>query len=317
MITRFAPIILFTYKRLDALKYTVAALQQNFYASDTELFIFSDAAKTENEEKSVEEVRSYLKTISGFKNVYISESKKNKGLSKSIIEGVSKIFEQHNRVIVLEDDLVTSKNFISFMNQGLDFYEQDQRVFSIAGFSYIIKGLTEQDIYFTKRAESWGWASWKDRWNNIDWEVKGYEVFKKDTRQRRAFNRMGSDMAGLLDKQMNGNIDSWAIRWCYHQFLHNKFTVFPGVSKVVSIGYTKEATHTKNTFQRYKTVLDSSNNEVFNFHHEISLDPRIIKQVTKHHSIPTRIKYKILNYIPVYPKLRFNDKKITLQSFVQ
>ena len=113
-----------------------------------------------------------------------------------------------------------------------------------------------------------------------------------------AFNRMGSDMAGMLDKQMEGKINSWAIRWCYNQFKKDMYTVNPAVSKIINIGFTEEATHTKEKFDRFKTVLDAGNATAFNFLTENRLDPEIISQFTKTYSIGTRIKYKLLNSLP-------------------
>ncbi len=290
-----APILLFTYNRLDSLKKTVSALQDNYLAKESELYIFSDSAKNKEDALLVSEVRNYLKTIDGFKSVKVVESETNKGLANSIISGVSKIFEDYDKIIVLEDDLITSSNFLAFMNQSLEFYEDFKKIYSIAGFSFRIKGLPADQVYFTKRASSWGWATWKDRWQQIDWAVEDYPDFKINKKERSNFNRMGSDMAGMLDKQMKGKINSWAIRWCYHQFKQNYYTVYPAVSKVQNIGFGKGATHTKDSHNRYHTDLDESGNTKFIFSSHIETDPKIFKQVIVYYSIPFRLRYKLLN----------------------
>lgn len=290
-----APVLLFAYKRLDTLQQTVSALRENDLANETDLFIFSDAAKAKKDEPVISEVRAYLKTLKGFKCVKIFEALNNKGLAASIIEGVTQVIKDHGKVIVLEDDLVPSLNFLKYMNQSLDYYKDNSMIFSISGFSFIIKGLGEQDVYFTQRASSWGWATWEDRWHDIDWDVKDYDIFRQDIQQRRAFNRMGSDMSGMLDRQMKGKMDSWAIRWCYHQFKHQLFTVYPAISKVRNIGFVNGATHTKDLPSRYATNLDASSNSVFNFSDTVKLAPEIIRQFTAHYSIRNRIKYKIIN----------------------
>ncbi len=108
---------------------------------------------------------------------------------------------------------------------------------------------------------------------------------------------MGSDMTGMLDKQMKGEMDSWAIRWCYHQFRKQSFTVYPVFSKVKNNGFGEDATHTREHINRYDTVLDNSSNFNFNFNATIELDPLIVKQFTKHYSLRFRIFYKLLNLL--------------------
>ncbi len=281
-----APIILFVYKRLNNIKITIDRLKKNNLALSSTLIIFSDGPKDEFENCEIENIRIYLKTITGFKTINIFYSSLNNGLAKSIILGVTQVLKNYNSCIVLEDDLITSRNFLNYMNDTLKFYKNDLRVFSIAGYSVPIKSSSQYDVYFTKRSSSWGWATWKDRWVNIDWEVNDYEVFKSDSKKRRAFNQMGSDMCHMLDKQMNGKLNTWAIRWCYHQFKYNLVSVHPFVSKIQNIGFGSDnATNTKEVFNRFETVLDKGERIEFNFSSEIKLDKYIIKQFTKQFTI--------------------------------
>ncbi|MFD2570789.1 hypothetical protein ACFSUS_09110 [Spirosoma soli] len=294
--TDLAPILIFTYKRYDTLYHTISALQKNILAKESCLFIFSDSPKTSEDLDKVIEVRKFVKNISGFKEIVIHEADENTGLANSIINGVSQVINNYGKAIVLEDDLVTSENFIMYMNQALDYYLYNEKIFSISGFTMPLNILNRQDIYFTMRASSWGWATWKDRWNVIDWTVHDYLDFKSNSKDRVLFNKMGSDLSFMLDRQMAGKINSWAIRWCYHQFKHGLYTVYPATSKVLNIGLeTPEATHTNERYNRFKTTLDTSDCTVFNFHTDIKLDEKIIKQFVRPYSVPERIKYKILN----------------------
>lgn len=292
-----APIVLFTYKRLDTLKQTLEALLSNSLASASDLVIYSDGTKGTNDDVVISEVRAYLKTITGFRTITIHESPTNKGLANSIIEGVTEVINQYGKVIVLEDDLVCSPNFLNFMNDALDFYEYEAKIFSITGFSIPIKNTkSDSDVYFTLRSSSWGWATWENRWKSIDWEVKDYLEFKKNKTLRSNFDKMGSDKSQMLDRQMKGKINSWAIRWSYHQFKNDLFSVHPFVSKIVNIGFnSSKATNTKEKFNRYETKLDVENKVEFKFSKEYQLDPKIIRQFIKPYSIVSRIKYKIIN----------------------
>jgi hypothetical protein len=291
-----APILLFVYKRLDTLKQAVSALQKNYMASASDLFIFSDAAKKKADMQLVNEVREYLRTIEGFKSIKIIARENNLGLAKSIISGTSQVLSTYDRVIILEDDLITTPNFLSFMNTALDKYEREKRVFSISGYSFKLKPANsnyEDDAYFLNRGWSWGWATWKDRWDDIDWEVKTYSAFAKDRKQRSAFAAGGSDLNKMLREQIDGKIDSWAIRWFYHQFLTGGLTLYPVYSKVNNAGFDEFATHTTGSQKRYVPELDKDQKNIYKLPEQITITTYFQHLFSKKMGIRARIQSKI------------------------
>ena len=294
----YSPICLFTYNRLDVLKKTVGALQNNFLSKESNLFIFSDGPKDDNDYKKIKEIREYLYSIDGFKSIQIIESNNNIGLKNSIIQGVSKIINKYHSVIVLEDDLVTSRIFLTFMNQAINYYKDYNKVFSISGFSLYLPELEKlsDDYYFGYRASSWGWGTWLDRWKEIDWDIKDYSHFKFSILDQIKFMRGGSDMPFMLRNSMNGNIDSWAIRWCYNQFRQNTYTLFPKKSKVINIGHGENATHTKNK-KDYEVDFDLENKTNFLFSDEIILNKRLNKEFRAKFSIYNRLKNRLISYV--------------------
>jgi hypothetical protein len=294
MNSNYAPICLFTYNRLEETKETIKALQDNFLAKDSDLYIFSDGPRKESDLDKILQLRSYLKNIQGFKSVEVKESIINKGLADSIISGVSEVIKIHKRVIVLEDDLITSPNFLNFMNQSVLYYANDPKVFSVSGYTMNIKGLDtlDEDFYFGCRASSWGWATWIDRWESVDWKVSNYNNFICNKEEIQKFKSGGSDMLRMLTAQMEGKIDSWAIRFCFQQFTDNKVCVFPKISKIQSIGFSKEATHTVGA-KKFITILDSSNKTNFNFDPFIKYDQNLLNAFRQKFSIKQRLIDKI------------------------
>lgn len=290
-----APICLFTYNRLEETMRTIEALKNNYLARDSQLFIFSDGAKNEKSIVKVLNVRTFLRTITGFKSVKIFESEGNMGLAKSIINGVTQIINEFGKVIVLEDDLITTSNYLDFMNKALVFYEKSQKVFSISGYSMDLPSLIKypKDYYFGYRASSWGWGTWENRWGLVDWESFGYKKTVWSPSKHLKFMRGGSDMPFMLWKQMNGKIDSWAIRWCYHQFKNDLLTLFPTVSKLESIGFGEDATHTSGA-TRFNTVMDSEFKTNFEFEVDINLDENLVSEFRDKFSILSRIKGKLI-----------------------
>lgn len=290
-----APICLFTYNRLIETRKTIQALQNNFIAEQSELFIFSDGGRDEVSQTQVEKVRQYLRTVSGFKSIQILEYSENKGLANSIITGVTQLLNKYGKVIVLEDDLITSRNFLDYMNQGLEFYESNAKVFAVSSYTYPLKYAKDfnYDASFGYRSYSWGWATWQDHWDKVDWEVSDYKHFKYSLKEKFKFNRGGSDLSRMLRHQMEGELNSWMIRWVYHQYKQELYDVFPTTSKVINIGFTQLATHTVGSPLRYLTPLDKSENRIFRFPTEAKVDPKIYKQVQVKISLLRRLKYRI------------------------
>ncbi|WP_298487929.1 sugar transferase [uncultured Maribacter sp.] len=293
--TNTYPILLFTYKRLEVLKKTITALQKNELAKDSDLFIFSDGPKNSKDEIQISKIRTYLKTIDGFKNVHISASIDNKGLANSIIDGVSSILKLADSVIVLEDDLLTTPNFLAYMNNALNTYKNSDRVFSISGYAFDLRhgDTNPNSSYFLNRGWSWGWATWRDRWDKVDWDVTTYPEFVKDKKQRKIFAKGGSDLNAMLDKQMSGKLDSWAIRWFYHQFKINGLTLYPLGSKIYNDGFDEFATHTNGSEKRYIPFLDTEHSLKFNFPAKAEIHKGYQKKFQNKMGIVARIRSKI------------------------
>lgn len=284
-----APICLFTYNRFFETRQTILALQKNYLASESDLIIFSDGGKNDLSWGKVNAIRKYIRQISGFKSVEIIESSVNKGLANSIIAGVTQIIEKYGKVIVLEDDIITTTNFLDYMNQCLYCYENNGRVLSISGFSFSNNTFNQTfDVCFGNRASSWGWATWNNRWEEVDWEVKTYKKFQHNLIKRWKFNRGGSDMSHMLDKQMSGKINSWAIRFCYYQFEHNLVDVYPIKSKVSNIGFGKNATNTRVSTLRFRSIPDNSDKREFLLPSKIELSKIALSKFRWRYSIPMR-----------------------------
>jgi hypothetical protein len=297
--SNYAPICLFVYKRLGVTQKTIESLKNNYLAEKSDLFIYSDGAKTREETLQVDQVRSYIKTISGFKSVKIVESEVNNGLAKSVIKGVSEIIHEYGKVIVVEDDIMTSRNFLNFMNAALTFYQDKEGVHSISGYTMPIKlpSAYNKDFYYGVRASSWGWATWDYVWSEIDWKVSDYNEFKNNRRNIKSFNEGGSDMSSMLKRQMQGKINSWAIIFCYHQWKTKRVTVFPTISKALNLGFSKDASNTKFEIPEYRAVLDDSDKTSFVFDEDITLKRSIVKAFASKFSIHTRLKNKILRIL--------------------
>ena len=239
----YAPITLFVYNRLDHTRRTVDALKHNKLAQESELIIYSDAHKSEAQFDRVREVRQYIRQIGGFKSITIIERESNFGLAKSIIEGVTSILDRYDRIIVLEDDMVTSPYFLIYMNEALGRYADDDRVVSIHGYVYPVKQ-SLPEAFFLRGPDCWGWATWRRGW--VHFNPDGRYLLDELKRQKltSAFDFDGAySFSKMLEGQVKGNNDSWAVRWHASAFLADMLTLHPGRSLVHNIGNDDSGTH--------------------------------------------------------------------------
>lgn len=294
---QYAPIVIFAFNRLAPLKKCVTTLLENSEASETDLIVYVDGAREdrEGESEKVAAVRHYVKGIIGFKSLTYHFSEVNKKLGPSIIAGVTEVINHYGRAIVIEDDLIASRNLLAYMNQGLDRYEQKKEVWSICGFSCKVKVPSgyEVDAYFCPRSTSWGWATWKDRWMKCDWELKDWDAV---VRNGKAFNRWGgSDCFGMLNGWHEGRNQSWAIRFCYNQFVNDALSLFPTVSKIDNEGFDGSGTNCKQ-YNRYKFDFDNTENKALKMPESVNMNRSLHRQFLWYYSIPLRA-YSKLRYI--------------------
>jgi len=238
-----APIILFVYNRPWHTQQTVEALQKNELADESELFIYSDAPKNEHAIENVARVREYIKTIEGFKKVTIIERAKNWGLADSIIDGVTRTVNDYGRVIVLEDDLVTSPYFLRFMNEGLEYYKDVEKVMHIAGYIYPLVTDALPDTFFLKPTSCWGWATWARSWKYFKKNTDELlEFFTED--MRKDFN-LGNSYNYFAQIELNkkGLLNTWAIYWYASVFLKGGLSLHPRISFVKNIGHDGSGVH--------------------------------------------------------------------------
>jgi hypothetical protein len=245
-----APILLFVYKRPTHTKRTLEALSENILANDSILYIYADGLKTDAPEEDrllLNEVRQIIQERKWCKEVHIIESGHNKGLANSIIEGVTQQVNEYGKVIVLEDDLVTAKGFLKYMNDALVKYQTQLSVMQVCGYQFPIGAPTGESSFFLPITASWGWATWQRAWQHFDPEATGYQELKTNPELSRKFDLNGTirytDM--LISQMERGNISSWAIRWWWTVFKSDGISLFPDKSLVKNIGFGDEATHTK------------------------------------------------------------------------
>ena len=240
----YSPIVLFVYNRPWHTRKTVDALLRNSEASESDLYIYSDAAKSEVDVASVCEVREYINNIKGFRSIKVIERKYNYGLAKSIIDGVSSVINRYDCAIVLEDDLLVSSYFLEYMNSALKKYENELHVMQISGHMFPVSVVRSTDAVFLPMVTSWGWATWGRAWRLFDENAELYSSLVANMELRNRFNLNGGyDYFSMLESQRAGRVDSWAIRWYLTVFMRDGLTLFPAKSMVANAGFDGSGVH--------------------------------------------------------------------------
>lgn len=263
-----APIALFCYKRKDHLQKTVESLISNEEFLDSPVYFFSDGPKSDEEKMAVEEVRRYIESLSNFSSKKTIFRTENWGLSRSIITGVDDVLKDHSKLIVLEDDMIVSPYFLRYMNEALVEYENVTDVCSIHGYNFPLRG-DLPEVFLMRGSDCWGWATWRRGWDLF--EPDGQKLLDRIRSSKREceFNYNGAyNYVDMLEKQIQRENDSWAIRWYASTFLANKLTLHPGHSMVHNIGMDDSGTHcessdvyTSNVWQKPVNVkIDVSEN---------------------------------------------------------
>jgi len=292
-----SPVILFTYNRLWHTQQTIHSLKQNELAKKSELFIYSDAPKDEASKQKVLEVRKYLKSIDGFKKVTLIEREKNWGLGNSIIDGVTKVMNDFGKVIVLEDDMVTSPYFLNFMNDALNYFEEKKKVWHICGWNYPIDEKGLDDVFLWRTMNCWGWGTWADRWNHFEKNTdKLINTFSKKEIKRFNLNGFENFWKQVIDNK-KGRIDTWAIYWYATIFQNNGLCLNPTKTYLKNIGHDGSGTHCHVTNQ-YDSDLNQQKSINFNvplYENQIALNR--IQQFYKHQKkhLPLRVYNKLVS----------------------
>ncbi len=250
-----APIVLFVFNRPWHTRQTLEALSQNELAAESDLYIFSDGAKesgTENNVQLVEEVRKVIREKKWCGTVHIFESNENKGLAKSVIDGVTQIVNQYKKIIVLEDDLVSSPFFLRYMNNGLDLYEKSFNVYSVNGYMFPIETNKNESILLPYTS-SWGWATWADKWASFRTEMPNKDVLVYNPFLKSRFNIADYPYTSMLDAGSN----SWGIRWYYCVFSRNGLGVFPTQSLIYNAGFDGSGINYTSKKKIAQTVSDN------------------------------------------------------------
>lgn len=239
MSTVLSPVVLFVYNRPHHTRMTLEALHANALADATQLIVYADGQKGNSfeERAKTEEVRAIIREKPWCGSVELIEFETNRGLATSVVAGVTEVVNQFGKVIVLEDDVVTSPGFLKYMNEALDLYEEEEQVMHISGYMFPVKGKLPP-TFFYNTASCWGWATWKNRWAYFRDDAKSLFREIYNSGRLKEFDLQNSvDFSRQLQDNISGNKETWAVKWYASMFLRNGLSLHPWPSLTNNIGH--------------------------------------------------------------------------------
>jgi len=280
VVGRLAPIVITVYDRLSHLQNCIESLKANELARASELYVFSDAPVLQAHAARIEALREYIGQIEGFRRVVPIFREKNMGAYGSTLGAYTYILDISDSFIFLEDDIVVSKHFLRYMNDGLRFYRDDPRILSICSYNLPMRmpALYRKSIYLGKRFSPWGFGMWRDRWEAMDLSPRDrYSMATSDGELLRCIDSVGGDYRGLLEMDSKGAIEAIDVRICYHQLINDMYCVFPTRSLSNNTGFDGSGMHCGSS-SRFNASLDDRDEFHIRLDKGLKPDPRILRR---------------------------------------
>ncbi|OIO72226.1 MAG: hemolysin activation protein [Zetaproteobacteria bacterium CG_4_9_14_3_um_filter_49_83] len=238
------PVAFFAYNRPEHTFRALAALSSCRNFEECEFYLYADGPKTDNDRTAVEETRKVLRLWAKEHNAQIIEQPENLGLARSIASGVTELCKQYGRVVVVEDDLVVSPDFLHFMIRSLDRYEHEDKVMQVGGYTLSSPLGIKTDAFFLPVTTTWGWGTWQRSWEFFEWTPANLEAAKFDDDWSRLFDLNGTcSFYAMLEDRMAGRNDSWGILWWYAVSRQKGLVVYPVHSLVWNGGFDGSGIH--------------------------------------------------------------------------
>lgn len=300
--TKLAPIALFCFKRLETLERCLESLKNCPESSFSDLIIFSDSYRNEEEKEKVEKVRSFCDTIDGFNSIRVIYRKENLGVDYNIIQGIKEMATEHESFIIVEDDLIVSAQFLHFMNSSLIHFKNFKSVLTISAFNYVkIPRDYIWDCYFAARTNPWGWATWSQKIKNVDWDLAFTENFLTNPQEMKDFNAWGSDRSRMLRRTLQGEIRAWDVRLDYFQFKMGHITAYSRNNLVNNIGFNDPVNASNTTgYNRFKTNVRSFHTIQFKFPEFILTNKEIARRYVKQNNLYMRLVTTLFKKLKIY-----------------
>jgi hypothetical protein len=242
------PLLFVVFNRPDTTKRVFDAIRN---IRPRKLYIAADGPREHKDGEAglCEETRKVVENIDWPCEVLRKYSDKNLGCKVGVSSSITWFFEHEEEGIILEDDCLPDPSFFTYCQELLEKYRNIPQVKMISGDNFQFgKTYGEASYYFSYFPHIWGWATWRRSWKEYDLEMKSYPIFKENNSIAKIFKdkKLQQYWTSYFDKLYEGKIDTWDGQVAYSMYDHGGVAIIPNVNLVSNIGFSENATHTKN-----------------------------------------------------------------------
>lgn len=240
------PVALIIFNRPDTTKQVIEKIKE---VKPSKLFIIADAARDEKEgeiEKVLETRKVVEDAIDWDCEVYKNYAETNMGCKMRVSSGITWVFENVDRAIIIEDDIIPSDDFFRFQQEMLEHYKDNPKVMMVSGTNLLKEYEIEEQYAFSCFSSIWGWGTWARAWKGYDVDIKDWPEIDKTG----AFKCVAPGLGYMflkkhMDSVYNHKKDTWDIQWDYCRYINHGLGIVPKVNMVNNIGFDRaDATHT-------------------------------------------------------------------------
>ena len=238
----FSPVVMTGYSRDTTLAKSLLYLSRCYGVEKHECYLFLDAPNCEMDEQKCLKMRMVAEKAKKeyLPNLNIILRERNYGVPGNLIDAITNVINQYDRVIFFEDDVLVSRTFIEYIESCLKFYEADSRIFCINGFKFPYLRVPRRykyDIYLNPRNMAWGFGIWKDRWSMVDFRMEDWNLFKGVEENLKRLDIAGRDLHSMIEAQLVGKIHTWDVQCSYYMVKNGLFAIEPRYSLTKNIGF--------------------------------------------------------------------------------
>ena len=246
------PVMVVAFNRPGMLKETLSNLSRCENLDDREIHLYVDGPRNVADESKINAVIEVAKEWGA--DLKIKRRNTNLGGVPNMIAAVSEMLEQYGRVIIIEDDILVSRSFLTFMDAALARYENNSKIWAINGYvdpKMTMPRLYKKDYFLAPRHSAWGWGTWKDRWAAVDFEIKDWTMRRSDESLVRELNVAGGDIVKMLDAEAAGELNAWDVQCTYYMRKNGLYTLRPRLTMTKNNGFGTECEHCSIPSSRY------------------------------------------------------------------
>ena len=305
------PILIICFKRYEK---TLELFNRIKSINPKKLYVAIDGARNEEEKLKVDKVASIFQNVNSNFEIEVRRSEINQGCKYGVYNAINWFFENEEYGIILEDDILPYPQFFPYCEELLEKYKDDKRIACISGWSYFYNKKIENydsTYYFSHIQSSWGWATWKDRWEMIDLEMKNtkFEDIENNFIKDGLPDEIINYYRWIYDNKICFDT-TWDYQFCLSVLMkNNMYCIQPLKNFVKNVGDT-DATHTIGVNLNRSEVVED--NFVMKHPNEFSYNSKfdVIRNINTNEYKPTRKKI-IENKI----RILFDNQVFDLQKF--